>query len=118
LGNAYISGWTYGSLGGPNAGIVDAFLAKYDSSGALLWTRQVGTTSFDSGQSVAVDGLGNAYISGETWGSLGGPNAGSSDAFLVKFSAPTAVVPEPGTMFMMASAAVGLAGIAFRKMRK
>ena len=28
------------------------------------------------------------------------------------------VVPEPGTVFMIASAALGLAGIAFRKMRK
>ena len=122
LGNAYISGYTYGSLGGPNPnpGYADAFLAKYNSSGSLLWTRQIGTSADDGSGSVAVDGLGNAYISGETYGSLGGPNpnTGSGDAFLAKFSAPTAVVPEPGTVFMIASTVVGFAGIAVRRMRR
>jgi hypothetical protein len=112
-GSAYISGWTSGSLGGPNAGNYDAFLVKYDSSGSLLWTRQIGTTTDDYSRSVAVDGLGNAYISGYTLGSLGGPNAGGYDAFLAKYA-----VPEPGTVFMIASAVMGFAGIAFRKMRK
>jgi len=85
-GNAYISGYTEGSLGGPSAGITDAFLAKYDSAGSLLWTRQLGTSSNDRGYSVAIDGSGNAYISGHTKGGLGGgPTAGGWDAFLAKF---------------------------------
>ena len=112
-GNVYISGFTYGSVGGPNAGYADAFLAKYDSSGSLLWTRQLGTRHYDWSYSVAVDGLGNAYISGQTDGSLGRPNAGGADAFLAKF-----VVPEPGTLALIVPAVMGFAGIAFRKMRR
>lgn len=84
-GNVYISGLTRGSLGGPNAGSSDAFLTKFNASGHVLWTRQVGTASTDPSRSVAVDGEGNAYITGTTGGSLGGPNAGFRDAFLMKF---------------------------------
>jgi hypothetical protein len=84
-GNAYISGRTDGSLGGPNAGGDDAFLAKYSSAGDLVWSRQIGTSSTDESWSVAMDGSGNAYISGNTLGSLGGPNAGGADAFLTKY---------------------------------
>ena len=45
LGNVYISGYTNGSLGGPNAGNEDAFVSKYDAAGTLQWTRQLGTSS-------------------------------------------------------------------------
>lgn len=86
-GNAYISGNTAGSLGGPNgSNSTDAFLVKFDQWGVELWSQQIGTTAIDESLSVAVDGAGNVYISGETWGSLGGPNAGFNDAFLAKFS--------------------------------
>ncbi len=86
-GNAWISGYTYGSLGGPSAGAWDAFLAKYDASGNPLWTRQLGTDRGDRSHAVAVDSSGNAWISGYTDGSLGGPNAGLWDAFLAKYDA-------------------------------
>ena len=86
-GNAFMSGYTEGSLGGTSAGGSDAFLAKYDSSGNLLWTRQLGTSAYDYSNSVAVDGAGNAFISGHTYGSLGGTNAGGDDAFLAKYDA-------------------------------
>ena len=46
-GNAYISGWTEGALAGTNAGLWDAFLVKYDASGNLLWSQQIGTSSHD-----------------------------------------------------------------------
>ena len=89
-GNAYISGYTEGDLGGPSAGHSDAFLIKFDSSGNELWTRQIGTSSDDESYSVAVDGSGNVYISGHTNGDLGGPSAGETDAFVMKFRAPEA----------------------------
>ncbi len=84
-GDVYISGGTYGDLGGMSAGLDDAFLSKFDSSGNELWTRQIGTNGYDRSYSVAVDASGDVYISGETRGDLGGPNAGYSDAFLSKF---------------------------------
>jgi len=84
-GNAFISGHTGGNLGGTNAGSYDAFLAKYDGSGNHLWSRQLGTSVLDSSDSAAVDAFGNAYIAGWTQGSLGGTNAGGTDAFLAKY---------------------------------
>ncbi len=86
-GHSYVSGYTDGSLGGPNIWAYDAFLIKLDTAGNELWSRQIGTTSSDYGQAVAVDASGNAYVSGLTSGSLGGPNAGQTDAFLTKFDA-------------------------------
>ncbi len=84
-GNAYIASSTYGSLEGTNAGLYDAFITKFDSSGSELWTQQIGTANHDLSSSVALDGAGNAYISGSTRGSLKGTNAGQRDAFLIKF---------------------------------
>ncbi len=85
-GNAFICGATEGNLDGINAGSHDAFLAKYNSDGNLLWTQQLGTSSADHAASVAVDGAGNAFISGSTGGDLGGTNAGGDDAFLTKYN--------------------------------
>jgi hypothetical protein len=85
LGNVYISGSTGGDLGGPNAGGSDAFLAKYDPTGNLLWTRQFGSAQSDESRGVSADGIGGVYITGLTYGSLAGPNAGDSDAFIAKY---------------------------------
>lgn len=93
LGNVYISGFTDGSLGGTSGGGRDAFISKYDMAGNLQWTQQLGTSLEDAASGVWADGLNNIYISGVTYGSLGGTNAGDADAFLVKYAD---TVPEPG----------------------
>ena len=67
-GNTYISGVTGGDLDGTNAGSADAFLTKFDASGNVLWTRQIGTAKFDGCRAVAVDSAGYIYISGGTSG--------------------------------------------------
>jgi len=85
-GNLFICGETEGSLGGPHQGSKDAFIAKYDSYGSLLWSRQLGTATSDYGHSVAVDATGNAFITGYTRGPLGGPLQGAWDAFIAKYS--------------------------------
>lgn len=55
---------------------------------SIEWATQFGTTGNDSGRSVTTDVFGNVYVTGYTTGNLNGqPNAGQSDAFLVKFSA-------------------------------
>lgn len=87
FGNVFMTGYTTGSLNGANAGGVDAFISKYNSTGTLLWTRQQGTTALDYGLGVSADPLGNVYMTGVTGGSLGGPNAGAEDAFLTKYDA-------------------------------
>jgi hypothetical protein len=85
VGNAFVSGRTTGTLGGPRAGGYDAFLSKYDATGSLQWVRQLGTPSRDVGLDASIDGLGNVYLSGETQGSLEGSNAGFEDAFVSKY---------------------------------
>ena len=113
-GNAYISGYTEGDLEGTFAGSYEAFLTKFDSSGTELWTQQIGTSSNDISESVAVDSSGNAYISGFTQGDLEGTNAGGNDAFLVKFS-PSAAVPEPSSLALVA---VGACPLLLRRRRR
>ncbi len=92
-GNAFITGHTRGSLGGTNQGDYDVFLSKYNTSGSLLWTQQLGSSSYDYSYSVAVDSSGNALITGETGGSLGGTHQGGYwDAFLLKYDSSGALL--------------------------
>jgi len=80
IGNVYLTGATAGSLFGTNPNTnYDPFLGKYDSSGNLVWSCQLGTTSSDYSYGVSVDGLGNVYIAGYN-GSLM-----SEDVFLSKY---------------------------------
>jgi len=87
-GGVYVSGLTLGSLGGPIAGLYDAWLASYDSAGNQAWIQQLGTSASDSAHAAAANGSGGVYVSGNTSGSLGGPNAGSNDAWLARYDAP------------------------------
>jgi len=43
----------------------DIFIAKYDSSGLLLWAKQAGGTDYDVAYSVSCDDSGNIFIGGE-----------------------------------------------------
>ncbi len=84
--NILISGVTFGSFIGSNAGLSDTFIRKYSSSGNVMWTGQFGTSMQDNGHSIAIDKADNIVVTGQTFGSLIGSNAGSSDAFIRKFS--------------------------------
>jgi hypothetical protein len=85
--NVHICGYTSGSLYGTNSGSSDIFLAEFNSSGTLLWSKQFGTTAADVGRGMAVDSDGNIYCTGWTAGSLYGTNAGSYDSVIAKFAA-------------------------------
>src|SRR5688500_4837492 len=52
---------------------------------APLWIEQLGTRGMDSARAVASDGAAGAFMAGLTYGSLDGPNAGDSDAFLARY---------------------------------
>ncbi len=82
-GNIYIAGETEGDLGGPNQGLLDAFIVACDSDGTLQWIRQFGTSSDDSASGIAVDDSGTICITGWTEGDLGGPNLGVMGAFIM-----------------------------------
>ncbi len=86
-GNIYVGGRTDGALPGQlSSGKDDAFLMKFDGSGREVWTRQFGSPDDDWVMSLAVDGVGNIYGAGGTWGPLPGQkSSGQEDAFLVKY---------------------------------
>lgn len=70
--------------GGYLGGGMDAFVSKFDPSGAELWTRPMGGINTDWGTGMAVDAYDNLYITGDSTSGFGGSRIGSSDAFLTK----------------------------------
>lgn len=84
-GNLYVSGSTSGALFGASNGEYDAWVAKYDGNGNLLWGRQIGTPQGDYAHDLCVDDDGNVYVVGSTWGSLLGASNGMQDAVLVEY---------------------------------
>ncbi|MBZ4415068.1 SBBP repeat-containing protein [Myxococcus sp. RHST-1-4] len=86
-GTVQVTGFTAGALdGNAYAGLNDLFLTRYDALGNKLGTRVVGSGFSDVGRGVAVDASGNAYVTGSTYGGLGGnTSAGGYDAFLIRF---------------------------------
>ena len=115
-GNIYVTGHTQGCNscskvmatrgldGNTNFGSFDIFLVKYNSSGTKQWTKQLGTSYWDLGESVTTDSSDNIYVTGFTDGGLDGntnyrseckhPPKGEverafrpcSDIFLVKYN--------------------------------
>ena len=75
-GNAYVSGYAgspengFPVAGGGDLtfnGVSDAFVAKVEASGAgLAYAGYIGGVNFDRAFGIAVDGSGNAYVTGET----------------------------------------------------
>ncbi|MFT7608450.1 MAG: Tfp pilus assembly protein PilZ, partial [Candidatus Aldehydirespiratoraceae bacterium] len=74
LGNVYITGNFQGAadfdpdpvdtFNLTSAGSDDVFVQKLDSSGDFVWAIRIGGTDYDYGLGVAVDGVGNVYITG------------------------------------------------------
>ncbi|MCA9217426.1 MAG: SBBP repeat-containing protein [Planctomycetales bacterium] len=109
-GNAYVTGWTSGSLQGLSNGGSDAFLRKYDPLGSVLWTRQIGTASHDKASALDVTSGGDVFVTGFTNGSLSGPHLGGSDSFLQKYDAAGTLIwsRQFGTSFSEPSEGVAV----------
>ncbi|MFB3897729.1 MAG: SBBP repeat-containing protein, partial [bacterium] len=110
LGNAYITGYTGSSnfpttpnafdtslytLGFPPSGNQDTFITKLNATGStLIYSTYLGGEDGDYGQSIAIDSMGNAYITGLTASYLFPTTPGaydtslhnSSDAFVSKLN--------------------------------
>jgi predicted RNA-binding protein with TRAM domain len=103
-GDVYITGYTTSTIGMTTSGAhqatiggpsYDAFVAKFNGSGALQWATYYGGIEDDFGTGVTVDNSGYVYITGRTESSnaiatsgahqatFGG---GTLDAFLAKFN--------------------------------
>jgi uncharacterized repeat protein (TIGR01451 family) len=106
-GNIYITGQsdspnfpTMNAYSSANSGFNDAFIAKFGPSGnTLLYSSYLGGGGDDSGNAIAVDNNGNAYIAGDTFsigtgrspfpathGAYQGNNNGGRDAFVAEFN--------------------------------
>jgi len=76
-GSAYVAGYTYstdfpvtpGAIDTSHDGPFDAFVARFDATNSsLLNATYLGGGNDDRGLSIAVDGTGNAYVTGQTFG--------------------------------------------------
>ena len=89
--NIYLTGSTQGGLdGNTNSGKSDIILVKYNSSGVKQWTKQLGTSSHETGywDPITVDSSNNFYVTGYSYGGLDGNTffGGGGDIFLVKYN--------------------------------
>jgi hypothetical protein len=103
-GDTYITGYFQGTADfDPSATTAnlsavgqDVFLAKYDASGNYLWANNLGGSSDEIGQALALDANGNIYVTGRFEGTVDfDPSsatatlsaAGVYDIFLAKYDA-------------------------------
>lgn len=100
-GNVFIAGET-NSFG---AGGEDAFLIKYDSTGALLWQQLWGGSQYDSPKRLAIDAVtGEVFVAGTTT-SFG---AGDNDAFVLQYNSDGALLKQSAWGGAFNDAALGL----------
>ncbi len=100
-GNAYVAGYSYSSnfptmsaYQSSNKGVENAFVAKLNSSGNLIYSTYLGGNGSDNAAAVAVDSTGNAYVTGGTTSTnfptaspVQSASGGNQDAFITKLNA-------------------------------
>ena len=72
----------------------DAFVAKLNAAGnTLVYSTYLGGSGYDSGNGIAIDSAGNAYVAGDTYSgnfpvlyAFQGSNGGGQDAFVAKLN--------------------------------
>jgi hypothetical protein len=97
-GSAYVTGST--SPDCPESACTDAFVTKLAASGAsVVYSTPLGGSDLSSGQGIAVDAAGSAYVTGITFsanfpttpGAFDTSSNGDADAFVAKLSAVAVV---------------------------
>ncbi len=93
-GNIFLSGYTNGSLEGTSIGGSDLIMLKYDTTGVLQWTKQLGTTSTELSRAITTDSADKLYITGYTYGELDSQSNSNSDyySFISQYSAAGAQI--------------------------
>lgn len=90
-GNSYVTGYfqgaaTFGSITLTSIGHQNAFIAKYNADGEVVWAIKDGYF----GCGIKVDASGNVYLTGyfsDTFGSVALTSAGAADVFIAKYDA-------------------------------
>lgn len=99
-GHVYITGYTCGNLAGRAAQESDAWVMKLDAQGNEIWKQQLGSSSHDVSNAVAVDEQGNVYLAGYTLGGFSNSyKTSKASAWLAKLNAQgkTVWIRELGT---------------------
>ncbi|MBW6514807.1 MAG: T9SS type A sorting domain-containing protein, partial [Candidatus Syntrophosphaera sp.] len=110
-GNQYVAGAfsgiaSFGDHTLTSSGYDDIFVAKLDSAGNWLWAVSAGGISWwDAGSGIDIDGVGNAYLTGEFWGTaIFGTHTLTSSGFNDIFAAKL----DPNGNWLWAVSAGGL----------
>lgn len=91
-GNVFLSGYSESTWGAPlraYSGDGDAFSAKLNSAGILIWNTFLGTSGYDYSNDLVLDGVG-LYVAGHSAASWGTPwldFAALDDVFVVNLAA-------------------------------
>ncbi|MCK9204902.1 MAG: SBBP repeat-containing protein, partial [Bacteroidales bacterium] len=98
-GNSYVTGYFSGpvSFGGTtltSVGYTDAFVAKFNNTGSLLWIKQLSCNSYEmvKGFGIALDNAGHVFVTGFFngvilhAGTVTLSKTGNEDLFIVKIS--------------------------------
>ncbi|MFI8684689.1 SBBP repeat-containing protein [Rossellomorea sp. NPDC077527] len=100
IGNAYIYGVTestnfptQNAFQSTFGGVSDVFITKVGPTGSLIYSTYLGGTDFEFGESIDIDSIGNAYITGYTASSdfptqnaFQSTYGGNIDAFVTKLN--------------------------------
>ena len=86
-GGFYLAGMSNGDIAnGEQQGANDAFVARFDSGGNLVWIHQLGTGGLDTARALAPDGKGGVYVVGTTDGEMvSGTYGGLEDVFVAHY---------------------------------
>lgn len=113
-GNSYIAGYITGETAF-EVGVVqpyapgngDIYIAKYNSTGSLIWVKQFGGNNSDKAIDLAVDQSGFIYVTGQFFGSVNfdgtivQASGASKDIFLIKMN------PSGDVIWAVAEGATG-----------
>jgi len=92
-GDIYVTGYSTGTWGSPvraYTGGFDAFAAKLNSSGSIIWNTFLGGGGTDFGWAISVDTSMRLYVAGASnasWGSPARAYTGGYDAFVARLDA-------------------------------
>jgi len=109
----YVAGTTNGEFAGPR-GQQDGFLAKFDTDGMAIWSKQFGTADQNEEVNAVAVGPSGLYVGGRTSGALQGEKPlGLWDAFVMQFDRDgklqwTRQIAGPGDNDTVGGLAVGL----------